>query len=66
MPFGVDERNNTYAYLENRTSRFEGSEDRRSLAVGVGTALDEAKRMRVSAFRVFRIERHTPKIGACI
>lgn len=49
VPFGVNERNNTYAYLENRTSRFDDSEDRRSLALGVGTALDEAKRMRLSA-----------------
>ena len=49
VPFGVDERNNTYAYLESRTSRYEDTEARRSLAIGVGTSLDEAKRMRVSA-----------------
>ena len=53
VPFGADERNNTYVYLENRTNRFEGSDDRRSLAVGVGTALDEAKRLRVSASAFF-------------
>ena len=53
VPFGMEERNNTYAYLENRTNRFAGSEDRRSLAVGVGTSLDEAKRMRVSASAFF-------------
>lgn len=49
VPFGVDERNNTYVYLENRTNRFEGSDDRLSLAVGIGTSLDEAKRVRLSA-----------------
>jgi Putative MetA-pathway of phenol degradation len=53
VPFGVDERNNTYVYLENRTNRFGDSDDRRSLAVGVGTALDEAKRLRVSASAFF-------------
>ena len=53
VPFGVDERNNTYVYIEDRTSRFEGSEDRRSLAVGIGTSLDEAKRLRVSASMFF-------------
>jgi hypothetical protein len=52
VPFGVGERNNTYAYLENRTNRF-GSEARRSLAVGIGTSLDEAKRLRVSASAFF-------------
>lgn len=49
VPFGVAERSNTYAYLESRTSRYDNSEDRRSLALGYGTALDEARRLRVSA-----------------
>jgi hypothetical protein len=53
VPFGVDERNNTYVYLEDRTNRFDGSEDRLSLAVGVGTSLDEAKRVRLSASLFF-------------
>ena len=53
VPFGVDERNNTYVYLENRTNRYEGSDAWRSLAVGIGTSLDEAKRVRVSASMFF-------------
>jgi len=49
MPFGNDERSNAYVYLEQRANRFAGSDDRRSFAVGVGTALDKAKRLRISA-----------------
>jgi hypothetical protein len=48
VPFGLDERSNAYAYLENRTNRFAGSDSRRSLALGFGTAFDEAKRIRLS------------------
>jgi hypothetical protein len=53
MPFGADERNNGYLYLENRTNAVEGSEDRRSLALGVERSLDEAQRLRVSASMFF-------------
>ncbi len=53
MPFGADERHNTYAYLENRTSRYDGSDDRTSLSIGIGTSLDEAKRVRVSGSAFF-------------
>jgi hypothetical protein len=53
VPFGANERSNSYVYFENRTSRYEDQEDRRSLAVGIGTSLDEAKRVRVSASMFF-------------
>jgi hypothetical protein len=53
VPFGANERHNTYAYLETRSSRFEGSDARRSLALGVGTSLDEAKRVRLSGSAFF-------------
>jgi hypothetical protein len=49
MNFGPNERHSTYVYLENRTHMVRGSDDRRSLAMGVGTSLDPAKRLRVSA-----------------
>lgn len=36
-------------YLEKRTNMVKGSDDRRSLALGLGTSLDQAQRVRVSA-----------------
>jgi hypothetical protein len=48
-PFGTNDRHNAYLYLENRTHMVRGSDDRRSLALGVGTALDQARRLRLSA-----------------
>jgi hypothetical protein len=49
MSFGPNDRHNSYVYLENRTNMVKGSDDRRALALGVGTSLDEAQRVRVSA-----------------
>src|SRR5690606_16154511 len=49
MNFGPSNRRNAYLYLENRTNTVKGSDDRRSLALGVGTSLDQAQRVRVSA-----------------
>jgi hypothetical protein len=48
-PFGPDNRHSAYLYLENRTHMVRGSDDRRSLAMGVGTSLDQARRLRFSA-----------------
>lgn len=49
MNFGPNNRHNSYLYLDNRTNTIKGSDDRRSLALGVGTSLDQAQRVRVSA-----------------
>lgn len=49
MSFGPNDRHNSYVYLENRTNMVKGSDDRRSLALGLGTALDQAQRVQVSA-----------------
>jgi hypothetical protein len=63
MPFGKDDRNNSYVYLENRTSRFSGSDDRRSIAVGVSTALNAAKRIRLSASMFFGLSESAEDVG---
>ena len=49
MSFGPNDRHSSYLYLENRTNMVKGSDDRRSLALGLGTSLDQAQRVRVSA-----------------
>ena len=49
MAFGPKDRHNTYVYLENRSNMVKGSDDRRSLALGLGTSLDPAQRVRASA-----------------
>jgi hypothetical protein len=49
MSFGPNDRHSSYVYLENRTNMVKGSDDRRSLALGLGTSLDQAQRVRVSA-----------------
>jgi hypothetical protein len=49
MSFGPNDRHNSYVYVENRSNMVKGSEDRRSLALGLGTSLDRAQRVRVSA-----------------
>lgn len=49
IPFGKEDRSSTYLYFENRTNRYSGSADRRSIALGVSTALTEARRVRLSA-----------------
>jgi hypothetical protein len=48
MSFGPNDRHNSYVYLENRSNMVKGSDDRRSLALGLGTSLDPAQRVRVS------------------
>jgi hypothetical protein len=48
LPFGSNHRHNAYVYFENRTNMVRGSEDRRSLAIGAGSSLDHAQRVRVS------------------
>jgi len=47
--FGPNDRHSAYLYLENRSNMVKGSDDRRSLALGLGTSLDQAQRVRVSA-----------------
>lgn len=49
MPFGSDDRSSGYLYLENRTNRYSGSDDRRTIMLGVGTSLTRARRIRLSA-----------------
>lgn len=49
MPFGKDDRSSTYLYFENRTNRYSGSDDRRSISLGVSTSLTESRRVRLSA-----------------
>lgn len=63
LPFGEDERSSSYVYLENRTSRFEGSDDRRSIALGVSTGLTEARRVRVSGSVFFGLSDSTEDVG---
>lgn len=63
VPFGQDERHSSYVYLENRTNRFAGSDDRRSIAVGVGTSLDAAKRLRLSGSLFFGLTDSTEDVG---
>jgi hypothetical protein len=48
MHFGLNNRHNTCLYLENRSNMVRGSDDRRSVALGLGTALRQAQRVRVS------------------
>jgi hypothetical protein len=49
MSFGPNDRHSSYVYLENRSNMVKGQDDRRSLALGLGTSLDQAQRVRVSA-----------------
>ncbi|HEX9877730.1 MAG TPA: transporter [Gammaproteobacteria bacterium] len=51
--FGTDERTSGYLYLDNRTNAVEGSDDRRSLAIGLERSFDEARRLRVSVSMFF-------------
>jgi hypothetical protein len=63
LPFGKDDRSNAYVYLENRTNRFEGSDDRRSIAAGLSTALTEARRVRLSGSMFFGLSDSAEDIG---
>jgi hypothetical protein len=66
LPFGMDERSSGYVYLENRTNRYQGTEDQRSLAVGVSTSFDDAKRVRMSASLFFGLSDSTEDVGVYI
>jgi len=63
VPFGRDQRHSYYVYLENRTSRFSGSEDKRSVAVGLSTSFTEAKRIRLSGSLFFGLSDSTEDVG---
>lgn len=63
LPFGPNERHSSYVYLENRTNRFEGSDDRRSIAVGVSTSLDEARRLRLAGSIFFGLTDASEDVG---
>ncbi|MEP7299387.1 MAG: transporter [Burkholderiales bacterium] len=63
VPFGKDQRHSYYVYLENRTSRFSGSEDKRSVAVGFSTAFTQAKRVRLSTSVFFGLSDSTEDVG---
>lgn len=49
MSFGANNRYESYLYLDNRSNMVKGEEDRRSLALGLGTSLDPAQRTRIAA-----------------
>lgn len=66
VPFGKSRRHSYYVYLENRTSRFSGSEDKRSVAVGFSTSFTEAKRVRLSTSVFFGLTDSTEDIGAYV
>ena len=63
VPFGKDERHSYYVYLENRTSRFSDSEDKRTVSVGASTAFTQAKRVRLSGSMYFGLTDSTEDIG---
>jgi hypothetical protein len=63
ISFGHDDRHSSYLYLENRTNRFSGSEDRRSVGIGVSTSLDQARRTRLSASAFFGLTDSTEDVG---
>ena len=63
VPFGKDQRHSYYVYVENRTNRFSGSEDKRTVSVGASTAFTQAKRVRLSASMYFGLTETTEDIG---
>lgn len=63
MSFGPNNRHNSYAYLESRSNMVKGSDDRRSLALGIGTSLDQAQRVRVSASLFFGLSDTAEDVG---
>jgi hypothetical protein len=63
MSFGPNDRHNSYVYLENRGNMVKGSDDRRSLALGLGTSLDQAQRVRVSASLFFGLSDTAEDVG---
>jgi hypothetical protein len=63
VPFGKDQRHSYYVYLENRTSRFSDSEDKRTVSAGASTAFTQAKRVRLSASIYFGLTESTEDVG---
>jgi hypothetical protein len=63
LSFGPNDRYESYVYLENRTNMVKGSDDRRSLALGLGTSLDQAQRLRVSAALFIGLSETAEDIG---
>lgn len=66
VPFGNDQRHSYYVYLENRSSRYSGLEDKRSVAVGLSTAFTEARRIRLSGSLFFGLSDSTEDIGVYV
>ena len=63
VPFGKDQRHSYYVYVENRTSRFSSSEDKRTVSAGASTAFTQAKRVRLSASIDFGLTDSTEDVG---
>jgi hypothetical protein len=63
VSFGPDDRSSSYVYFENRSNRYAGSEDRRSIAVGVSTGLTQARRIRLSASVFFGLSESAEDVG---
>jgi hypothetical protein len=63
VPFGPDDRNNAYIYLENRTNTVRGNDDRRSVAVGGSTSFGPELRTRVTASVFFGLSDTTEDYG---
>ena len=63
VPFGKDQRHSYYVYIENRTSRFSDSEDKRTVSAGASTAFTQAKRVRLSASVYFGLTDSTEDVG---
>jgi hypothetical protein len=63
VPFGTSQRHSYYVYIENQTSRFSSSEDKRSVAVGLSSAFTQAKRVRLSASMFFGLSDSSEDVG---
>lgn len=48
VPFGPEQRTSAYLYLENRSNAVRGFDDQRTVTVGLGSWLGEARRVRLS------------------
>jgi Putative MetA-pathway of phenol degradation len=66
VPFGNDQRHGYYVYVENRTSRFSDSEDKRTVSVGASTAFTQAKRVRLSGSIYFGLTDSTEDVGVYV
>ena len=63
VPFGTSQRHSYYVYLENQTSRYSSSDDKRTVAVGISSAFTEAKRVRFSASMFFGLSDSSEDLG---